>query len=136
MSKLILLGLFITVLTSCSNQPKKKSSEKADMYEASEVSATMRTMVEFSKQAKKSLSEGQSVDSIPAVIWDLASATATRDEHKDEEFQTMVKPYLSALRGIERGDSQSYYYHKSIDACKTCHAVYCGGPMAIINQLD
>ena len=116
------------------NQPSKQ--EKVKMYEASEMSATMRVMVDFSKSAKQAMAEDKVIDSIPNVIWDMATAHGTRDEHLEADYQTLVKPYLEALKGIERGDSQSHYYYKSIDACKSCHSVYCGGPMAIINQLD
>ncbi len=129
----IVLLLTVVVYTAC-KQPQKE--EKAEMYEASELSATMRVMVDFSKAAKQSIAKGQSIDSIPSVIWDMATAHGTRDEHLESDFQSLTKPYLEALKGIERGDSQSYYYYKSIDACKSCHSVYCGGPMAIINQLD
>ena len=116
------------------NQASKQ--QKAKMYEASGLSATMRVMVDFSKTAKQAIAEGENIDSIPSPIWEMATAHGTRDEHLEADFQALAVPYLEALKGIERGDSQSYYYYKSIDACKSCHGVYCGGPMAIINQLD
>lgn len=114
---------------------KQKDDKKADMYEASEVSQMMREMVEFSKECKTALEKGEKAPEIPSQFWGLKEATATRGEHKEAAFQGMSEPYLNALKGIERGDSQQYYYRKSIDACKTCHSVYCGGPMSIINQL-
>ena len=129
-----LFGIVALLIIGGCSKPAKQ--EKAEMYEASELSATMRVMVDFSKAAKQSIANGEAIDSIPSVIWDMATAHGTRDEHLESDFQALSKPYLEALKGIERGDSQSYYYYKSIDACKSCHSVYCGGPMAIINQLD
>ena len=131
----IIILLVSLSFTACKNSPEQKTNS-AEMYEASELSETMRTMVDFSKQAKTSLAEGKHIDSIPAEIWEMAKATVTRDEHLESDFQTLAGPYFEALRGIERGDSQSYYYRKSIDACKACHSRYCGGPMSIINKLD
>ncbi|MFT5724673.1 MAG: hypothetical protein ACI9JN_001792 [Bacteroidia bacterium] len=134
MKKLLVAGLLSLTVFACQKTVKK--AEKAEMYEASELAATMRVMVDFSKSAKQAIAENTVIDSIPSVIWDMATAHGTRDEHLEADFQSMTTPYLEALKGIERGDSQSYYYYKSIDACKSCHGVYCGGPMAIINQLD
>ncbi|MGB0851222.1 MAG: hypothetical protein ACPGTP_08235 [Bacteroidia bacterium] len=129
-----LIAAFISLgIFACSQE--NKSSEKADMYEPSELSITMRKMVEFSKSAKATLASGDSIKSVPQEIYDLAKRKGTRDEHEEEAFQSMVPAYLSALKGIERGDSQMYYYDASIQACKTCHGTYCGGPLAIINQL-
>lgn len=125
--------IVVVALSACKTKPK---NDAAEMYEASALSETMRTMVEFSKQAKANLAKGNAIDSIPEEIWQMAKATGTRGEHLESDFQALAPPYLEALKGIERGDSQSYYYLKSIDACKACHSRYCGGPMAIINQLD
>lgn len=131
--KYLLFGIIALGVFACSQG--SKSSEQADMYEPSEMSITMRKMVEFSKEAKAALAKGDSITSVPKEIYDLAKRKGTRDEHLEGAFQSMVPAYLSALKGIERGDSQMYYYNASIQACKTCHATYCGGPLAIINQL-
>ena len=114
---------------------QNKKSEKADMYEASELAQLMRDMVVFSEGAKAKLAAGEKIESIPAQIWGLKNAKATRDEHLETAFQDLTNPYLEALKGIERGDSQQYYYTQSIQACKSCHGVYCGGPLNKINQL-
>lgn len=132
MKKVLIFVLAIAAL-SCN---KKQSSSNAEMYEASELAATMRQMVEFSKYAKASLAEGKSIDSIPSAFWNLPKMQGTRNEQKENDFQQLVIPYLEALKGIERGDSQAHFYKQSIQACKSCHSVYCGGPMAIIKQLD
>lgn len=113
----------------------QQSNKTAELYEASELSSLMRDMVEFSKASKATLNAGGTIDSVPQHLFNLKHAKATRDEHLEESFQSLTDPYLNALRGIERGDSQHYYYKKSINACKSCHQVYCGGPMSIINQL-
>jgi hypothetical protein len=132
--KYFILALIAITAFACSNS-NQKDSDKADMYEASELSALMREMVEFSKVAKQALADSQSIDSVPAHFYNLGSVTATRGEHEEDAFQSMVPAYLNALKGIERKDSQQYYYDASIAACKNCHGVYCGGPMAIIEQL-
>ena len=111
------------------------SSKKADLYEASELSAMMREMVFWSMQAKKSLDAGEPIDSVPQSFYDLSKQTATRGEHEEAAFLGMVPAYTNALRGIERGDSQQFYYNASILSCKTCHSVYCGGPLDVIKQL-
>ncbi len=111
-------------------------SQNADMYDPSELSILMRDMENFSKEAKTKLENGETIDSIPASFWDLKHKEATRDEHKEDVFQSLTNPYLSALKGIERGDSQLYYYNASIDACRSCHNSYCGGPLVVINQLN
>jgi hypothetical protein len=132
--KLLIFSVIVFGVIACS-QKDAGSGAEADMYEASELAALMRDMVEFSKDAKAKLASGETIDSIPAHFWDLKTAEATRDEHLETPFQTMTEPYLKALEGIQRGDSQQYYYNASIQACKSCHGVYCGGPMSIINQL-
>ena len=112
-----------------------KQDEQADMYQASELSLVMRTMVDYSKACKAALEAGESLPKAPDQIWTLQQATATRGENNEDAFQSMTSPYLEAVRGIERGDSQAYYYARSIDACVACHSTYCGGPMSIIQKL-
>lgn len=128
-----LLILTLGILACTQNNNGKE--EKADMYEASELSAMMRDMVVWSKEAKATLAAGDSITSVPQEFYDLGEQMATRGEHEESAFKGMVPLYTEALRGIERGDSQQYYYDASIQACKSCHSVYCGGPMSIIEQL-
>jgi hypothetical protein len=130
--KYILLVLITTTIFACSQTNK---SEKADMYEASELSAMMREMVVWSKEAKATLAAGDTIESVPQSFYDLATQTATRGEHDEAAFKGMVPLYTDALKGIERRDSQQYYYDASIQACKSCHGVYCGGPLDVIGQL-
>ena len=111
------------------------SSDKADMYEASELSAMMREMVVWSKSAKATLTAGDTIQEVPQSFYDLAKQTATRGEHDEAAFQAMSPAYTDALRGIERRDSQQYFYDASIQACKSCHGVYCSGPLDVIQQL-
>ena len=105
------------------------------MYHPSELSQMMRDMVSWSKETKRLLSKGEIIDDVPQSFYDLANQKATRDEHKEAAFQGMVPEYLETLKGIDRKDSQQYYYDASIQACKTCHSVYCGGPLSVIDQL-
>ena len=123
----ISLGVF-----ACTQSTK---SEKAEMYEYSELASLMRDMVAFSEDAKVKLLNGDSITSIPSAIWELKKAKGTRDEHLESTFQSLTNPYLNALKGIERGDSQLYYYNQSIQACKSCHSSYCGGPLVVIDKL-
>ncbi len=131
--KLITTLLIISGIFACTKQ--SKSSDSAEMYEPSELSNMMRDMVTWSKETKRLLLKGEVINDVPKQFYELASQKATRDEHKDVAFQGMVPEYLEALKGIDRKDSQQYYYDVSIQACKTCHAVYCGGPLSVINQL-
>ena len=131
MKYLIALTIAITAI-ACG---QSNSNEKADMYEASELSAMMREMVVWSKEAKATLAAGDTIESIPQSFYDLAKQTATRGEHDEAAYKGMVPLYTDALRGIERRDSQQYFYDASIQACKSCHAVYCGGPLDVIKQL-
>ena len=131
--KLITILLIISGIFSCTKQ--SQSSDSAEMYEPSELSQIMRDMVTWSRETKLLLLKGEVIDDVPKQFYELASQKATRDEHKDAAFQGMVPEYLDALEGIDRKDSQQYYYDASIQACKTCHAVYCGGPLSVINQL-
>ncbi len=133
MKYLVLFILSVSIF-ACS-QNSDKSSDKADMYEASELSAMMREMVTFSKNAKTILAAGDTIQDVPQNFYELAKQTATRGEHEEEAFRSMVPSYINALEGIERKDSQQYYYDASIQACKSCHRVYCGGPLAVMNQL-
>lgn len=130
--KYLVFAILSISIIACSQNNK---SEKADMYEASELAQLMRDMVVFSEGAKAKLAAGETIDSIPAQIWGLKEAHGTRDEHLEAAFQDLTNPYLEALKGIQRGDSQQYYYSQSIKACKSCHGVYCGGPLNKINQL-
>jgi hypothetical protein len=127
----ILIILSITIF-ACSRTNK---SEKAEMYQASELSAMMREMVVWSKEAKAILAAGDTITTVPKGFYDLAKQTATRGEHNEAAFQGMVPAYTNALKGIERRDSQQFYYDASIQACKSCHGVYCGGPLSVIDQL-
>ncbi len=111
------------------------SSEKADMYEASELSAMMREMVVWSKSAKATLAAGDTIQEVPQSFYDLAKQTATRGEHDEAAFQAISPAYTDALKGIERRDSQQYFYDASIQACKSCHGIYCSGPLDVIQQL-
>ena len=130
--KYIVFACIALSIFACS---QKNSSEKADMYEASELSAMMREMVVWSKSAKATLAAGDTIENVPPSFYDLATQTATRGEHDEAAFLGMVPLYTDALKGIERRDSQQYYYDASIQACKSCHGVYCGGPLDVIGQL-
>ena len=125
--------VIVSGIFACSKQ--NKSSEAADMYHPSELSQMMRDMVSWSKETKRLLSKGEIIDDVPQIFYDLANQKATRDEHKEAAFQGMVPEYLDALKGIDRKDSQQDYYDASIQACVTCHSVYCGGPLSLIYQL-
>lgn len=131
MKYIISLTIAITAI-ACG---QSNNNEKADMYEASELSAMMREMVIWSKDAKAILAAGDTIQDVPQSFYDLATQEATRGEHDEAAFQAMVPLYTSALSGIERKDSQQYYYDASIQACKSCHGVYCGGPLSVIEQL-
>ena len=131
--KSTIIILIVTGIVACSKQ--NQSSEAADMYHPSELSQMMRDMVSWSKETKRLLSKGEIIDDVPQSFYDLANQKATRDEHKEAAFQGMVPEYLEALKGIDRKDSQQYYYDASIQSCKTCHSVYCGGPLSVIDQL-
>jgi hypothetical protein len=113
-----------------------KQPKKAEMYEASELAGLMREMVEYSKGVKAHIESNAVQPEIPEQFWKLGEAKATRDEQLETEFQHMVPAYLEALKGIQRGDSTKHFYVKSIQACKSCHSVYCGGPMSVIKTLD
>ena len=105
------------------------------MYEASELSAMMREMVVWSKSAKATLAAGDTIQEVPQSFYDLAKQTATRGEHDEAAFQAISPAYTDALKGIERRDSQQYFYDASIQACKSCHGIYCSGPLDVIQQL-
>ena len=130
--KYIVLSIIALSIFACG---QKNTTEKAEMYEASELSDMMRKMVVWSKEAKATLAAGDTIPSVPQSFYDLAKQTATRGEHEEAAFQGMAPLYAQALRGIERLDSQQYYYDASIEACRTCHAVYCSGPLDVIKQL-
>lgn len=132
--KYIIALVLATLVVACA-QNNNTSTEKADMYEASELSAMMREMVDFSKAAKQTLANGDTIQEVPTSFYNLAEQHGTRDEHLESTFQSLVPAYTNALKGIERKDSQQYYYDASIQACKSCHGLYCGGPLAVINQL-
>jgi len=130
---LIFLSLAVSVVACKQSQESK--NETADMYEASELSQTMRDMVEYSKLVREQIRNDEQVSPVPEHIWNLKKAEGTRDEHLEDVFQALADPYLEALKGLETSDSNAYYYSKSIAACKACHSSYCGGPLQVINQL-
>lgn len=130
--KYIVFAIIVLSIFACS---QNSSSEKADMYEASELSAMMREMVVWSKSAKATLAAGDTIQEVPQSFYDLAKQTATRGEHDEAAFQAMSPAYTDALKGIERRDSQQYFYDASIQACKSCHGIYCSGPLDVIQQL-
>jgi hypothetical protein len=130
--KYILFACIAISIFACS---QNSSSEKADMYEASELSTMMRDMVVWSKAAKATLAAGDTIENVPQSFYELATQTATRGEHDEAAYKGMVPLYTRALQGIERRDSQQYFYTASIQACKSCHGVYCGGPLDVIGQL-
>jgi hypothetical protein len=126
--KYIITALLAITIFSC--------SQNAEMYDPSELSVVMRDMEDFSKDARKKLLNGEKIDSIPSQIWDIRHKVSSKGQHEEETYQSLTYPYLAALQGIERGDSQMYFYNASIDACRTCHNSYCGGPLVVINQLN
>ena len=130
MKKFLILAILSTSIFACSQK-----DNKADMYEPSPMSQLMRRMVVFSKRSQTKISRGDTIR-VPKVLYELPIRKGTRDEHKDSAYQQMARIYMDKLKGIERGDSQAYYYQESINACKSCHSTYCGGPMKVINKLD
>jgi len=131
--KLSIILILVLGIFACTKQ--NQNTETADMYHPSELSQIMRDMVLWSKETKNLLFKGEVIDDVPQNFYDLANQKATRDEHLEAAFQRMVPSYTNALKGIDRKDSQQYYYDASIRACKNCHTVYCEGPLSVINQL-
>ncbi|MFY0643264.1 MAG: hypothetical protein JXR19_02240 [Bacteroidia bacterium] len=129
---ILLYALIILGVWACS---KGNSKEDAEMYDPSPLSMAMRSMESFSEQAKYKLLHDEKIE-VPSEFFEFYTKEATRDEHKEAKFQSLAVPYVNALKGIERGDSQMYFYQASIQACKACHSQYCAGPLAAINQLD
>lgn len=127
---LVLFG--IIAIFSCNNP--QKNANAPDMYEVSPMSELMREMVIWSKDAKQKLQ-----DSLPIVVpekfFELAKKEGTRDEHLDQNFQDLAKVYLAQLQKIKGGKNQAYFYNESINACKSCHNNFCGGPLVVIDQL-
>ncbi len=132
MKKYLVTLLLLGFVLACGQQ---NSKGEAEMYDPSPLSQMMRTMQIFSEKAKLSIIRGDSL-SVPQEIYGFPSLEATRGESEEDLFQAMTAPYLDALKGIERGDSQRYYYSASIKACKNCHSYYCAGPLAAIQQLE
>lgn len=119
------LGVF-----GCSQSTKNKP----EMYEASELAELMREMVKWSKSAKIKLANSEKIE-VPDEFFALPQKKGTRNEHLEETFQSHATVYVQQLKQIQQSDSQAYYYNKSIDACRSCHQSYCGGPLVVIDQL-
>lgn len=129
MKKFLIIALLASLAVACG-----KNTKKADMYEASPLASMMRDMVDFSKEARTKLQNGEKVE-VPQKFFDLKEQKGTRDEHEDEVFQQMADVYLATLKDMEQKHSQLYYYNQSIKACQNCHSTYCGGPLVVIDQL-
>jgi excinuclease UvrABC ATPase subunit len=127
----LFFGILLLIFACQSN----KNSEEPDLYEASPMAAMMRDMVEWSKDAKSKLSDSISIK-VPDAFFELKNQAGTRDEHQDKNFQALAEMYVSHLKKINEGENQVYYYNQSIQACKSCHNNFCGGPLVVIEQLS
>ena len=124
----VLLFALMLSLLACTNKGP-------DMYEASPLAQLMRDMVEFNKSARLDALEGRTID-IPDAFYSIREKQATRDEQKDDAFQSMAALFLARMKDVDGNAEPAEAYHRMINACIHCHNTYCGGPLEIINQLQ
>ena len=146
MKKTIFLFTFLStvvIFNACKNEKQVEKVETSSNPTSlnpngdSELAILMRTMHDFSKQAKSALENGSAIPSYPAQLKNMNQAKAT-DGMIDNPavFQGFSSHYLSVLDSIYLdGVSQKIQYNKMVTACITCHNEYCQGPIPAIKKL-
>jgi hypothetical protein len=139
---LTFLSVFI-IFNACKNEKQEEKVETSSNTNSlnpngdSELAILMRTMHDFSKQAKTALENGAEIPTYPAQLKNMNQAKPTEGMIDNPiVFQGFSSHYLSVLDSIYLdGVSQKLQYNQMVTACITCHNEYCQGPIPAIKKL-
>ncbi len=141
MSKLIYFTFFLSAfLLNCNS---KNSSEKKDkpleFYKASELAMLMRQMEAQSNIWKNELEIDTFNFSNNITFENIKTAKETKGMIQDKavylEYADNYLQTIAELKAAKTLKNKKSIYNSSIDACISCHKVYCQGPIELIKKL-
>jgi hypothetical protein len=100
----------------------------------SELSALMRVCVDDLIAAKQALASGQVPRPMRPTHRRMRCSWHSKEDTRNETFDGLARSYLDAVEGFDRGPSQEQY-NAVVQGCVTCHSVFCGGPLDLIEDL-
>ena len=97
----------------------------------------MRNMLQQSDSIKKIIIEGGLPDKFPDAFSKIHTAEPTDSETKRESFDGFATNYLNALKLVYNSPREKITenYNSLVNACLSCHAEHCPGPVKVIRKL-
>lgn len=132
----IFLSLMILGL-GCARNQEGAECEKPIEYQTSPLAALMREMHDNLSTVRDQLELGQNPDSLPVFFDRILSAEATDPTDINDTYKALAASFLKARNqyNLSKIELKTQHYTYVIDACVSCHEVFCGGPMDKIKRL-
>lgn len=131
---IIVLGVFIVFLTSCTNSNNKKPlNPNGD----SELALLMRMMNDSVSTMKELVQLGKLPEKFPEAFLKIHTATPTDPTVKTEEFEAFADSYVEGLKQLYNSSPSELKtnYNSLVQRCINCHQVSCPGPIKAIKKL-
>lgn len=142
MKYLPILLLNLTLLFACNSSEEqatevKKEKKTFEMYERSEMAATMLYMFEQNKQLKAKIEAGDTISgSLPEAFNQILEASMTEGHVHDQFFEQHATSFLAYQKELYNSpENQKETFNAMVDACITCHEAKCTGPIPKIKKL-
>lgn len=142
MKYLLLVLLNLIFLFACESNDEQKVEEKKekktfDMYERSEMAATMLYMFEFNKQLKAKIEDGDTISGdFPEAFNQILEASMTEGHVHDQFFEEHAASFLEYQKALHNSpDNQKETFNAMVNACISCHEAKCTGPIPKIKKL-
>lgn len=135
--KYLVISLICLLLASCAGNQNSDECEKPVEYKTSALAAVMRAMHDTLSVVKSDIEQGSSPDSLPYFLNEILSAEATDPSDINDTYKSLANNFLKKRIEYNRANPELKLdgYIGVIDACVSCHEVFCGGPMDKIKRL-
>lgn len=118
-------------------EKKKKEKKTFEMYERSEMAATMLYMFEFNKELKAKIEAGDTISGdFPEAFNQILEATMTEGHVHDQFFEEHAASFLEYQKALHNSpENQKETFNAMVNACISCHEAKCTGPIPKIEKL-
>lgn len=137
---LIAISLILVVFFACKSDKNNnsKNREASEMYQYTPLALLMLDMYDKSAMWKLAI-ENNSLDiEYPENLNGIFTLEATDSTVRNDQFAAFATSYLQQVNNLvetKKNKKQIKRYNASIDACVSCHQVFCQGPIDKINKL-
>jgi len=131
--------LLLLVIIACKNTSSPNEEKEAlKMYQYKPLALLMLDMHDENAMWKEAILADSFDIEYPDKFNGIYTLEATDSTVRTEEFEKLADTYLQSVNDLvntKKNKKQIKRFNASIDACISCHAVYCQGPIDKISKL-